>query len=385
MEQNNPFSTYGRMALKIAFKFLLLVPIPLFMIWFNFTVDRSGYFQGDQFERETAQALLEGHDLSHYEKMDERQILRLYVQNLPADQCPSTIALGSSRILQVDTRIAGDENFFNAGMIGADVRDVMSTFYLFAREGKFPKNVIIGVDPWLFSGKQEALDSRADNALFQEFLSEGLGRSSDYEAPDQVALWKVLTDPAYFQGNLAYYFRDKSNVAHPVIVTGENILHQDTEVKRSDGSVVYTEEFRTLSHEQIDALAVEQGGTALRLDFDQMDPGQMELFDAFIQYGRQHGVNFVFVLIPYHPLTYYVIQQNHSINPIYNGFFQVEDWLRQYAKQQNIPLYGSYNAESLGLIGDDFYDGLHCRGTAIASFFPGMQAVLAQQGGAQLA
>lgn len=377
-------SNYGRTALKIAAKFLLLLPIPLFMIWVNFTVDRSGYFQGDQFERETAQALLEGHNLSHYEKMDERQIVRLYVQNLPQEQIPSTIALGSSRVLQINTEIAGDENFFNAGMIGADVRDVMSTFYLFAREDKLPKNVILSIDPWLFSGKPDALDSRADNELFQEFLSEGLGIHSDYEAPDSVDLWKVLTDPAYFQGNVAYYFRDKSDTAHPVVVSGDDMLHQDTEVKCSDGSVVYTEEFRTLSHEQIDALAVEQGGTALRLDFDQLDPGQIELFDSFIQYGRQRGVNFVFVLIPYHPLTYYVIQQNHSVNPIYSGFFQVEDWLRQYAAEQNIPIYGSYDGESLGLIGDDFYDGLHCRGTAIASFFPGMQAILAQQSGAQL-
>lgn len=379
------FCAYARVAVKIALKFLLLLPIPLFMIWVNFSVDRSGYFQGDQFERETAQALLEGHNLSHYEKMDERQIVRLYVQNLPKEKTPSTIALGSSRVLQINTQIAGDDSFFNAGMIGADVRDVMSTFYLFVREDKLPKNVILSIDPWLFSGKPDALDNRANSKLFLEFLSQGLGMESDYEAPDPVDLWKVLMDPAYFQGNIAYHFRDKADTAHPIVVNGEDMLHQDTEVKCSDGSVLYTEEFRTLSHEQIEVLAVEQGGTALRLDFDQLDPGQIALFDSFIEYGRSHGVNFVFVLIPYHPLTYYVIQQNHSTNPIYSGFFQVEDWLYQYAADHNIPIYGSYDGESLGLIGDDFYDGLHCRGSAIARFFPGMQTILAQQSGAQLA
>ena len=59
--------------------------------------------------------------------------------------------------------------------------------------------------------------------------------------------------------------------------------------------------------------------------------------------------------------------------------------MREYAAEQDIPLYGSYDAESLGLIGDDFYDGLHCRGTGIAKFFPGMDAVLAAQSGAELA
>ena len=385
-KRSSPLSRFFQNSFRILFKALLLLPIPLFMVWFNFTVDRSGYFQGDQFEREVADALLAGQDLSNYEKMDERQILRLYVQNLPEDRIPDTIALGSSRILQMDAQISGAESFFNAGMIGADVRDVMSSLYLFAREGKLPRNVIVGIDPWIFSPCSEALDIRADDDLYQEFLSEALGRTSDYEAPDQVELWKVVTDPAYFQGNVTYYFKDKSDDAHPTVVTGDEIYHQDTEVKRSDGSVLYTEEYRAWTHDQIEALALEQGGTALRLnDFPQIPDDKAQLFDAFIQYGRQQGVNFVFVLVPYHPLAYYVIQQNHAACQCYTGFFQVEPWLRDYAQQQGIPLYGSYNAQALGLVGDDFYDGLHCRGTGIAKFFPGMDAVLAQQSGAQLA
>ena len=371
-------------AFKIIGKFLLLLPIPLFMMWFNYTVDRSGYFQGDQFEREVAEALLAGQDLSNYEKMDERQILKLYVQNLPEDRIPDTIALGSSRILQMDHTIADADSFFNAGMIGADIRDVFNSLYLFIRENKIPKNVIIGVDPWLFSPCSESLDIRADDELYQEFLSEALGRTSEYEAPDQVALWKVLTDPAYFQGNLDYYFKDKVDDEHPTVVTGDEVFHQSTEVKRSDGSVLYTEEYRNWTHDQIDALAVEQGGTALRLnDFPDLDPEKTELFDAFIQYGKAHEVNFVFVLVPYHPLSYYIIGQNHAASQLYTGFFSVEPWLIDYAQQQGIPLYGSYDAESLGMIGDDFYDGLHCRGTGIDKFFPGMHAVLAEQGGAQ--
>ena len=384
-EQKKP----GRIltALKILGKFALLLPILLFMMWFNFKVDRSGYFQGDQFEREVAEALLAGEDLSNYEKMDERQILRLYVQNLPEDRIPDTIALGSSRILQMDHTIAGTESFFNAGMIGADVRDVMNSLYLFIREGKIPKNVIVGIDPWIFSPCSEALDIRADDALYQEFLSVALGRTSDYEAPDQVALWKVLLDPAYFQGNLEFYFKDKTDSEHPTVVTGDEVFHQATEVKRSDGSVVYTEEYRNWGHEQIDALALEQGGTALRLnDFPDLPADKLELFDAFIQYGRDNGVNFIFVLVPYHPLAYYIIEQNHEAGGgLYSGFFAVEPWVREYAAEQDIPLYGSYDAESLGLIGDDFYDGLHCRGTGIAKFFPGMDAVLAAQSGAELA
>ena len=132
----------------------------------------------------------------------------------------------------------------------------------------------------------------------------------------------------------------------------------------------------------VDLLAVQQGGTATRLsDFDELSAGQIELFDAFIQYGRQNGVNCVFVLVPYHPLAYYVMSQTHAEQQCYSGFFSVEPWLREYAAQNHIPLYGSYDAESLGLVGDDFYDGIHCKGSGIAKFFPGMRAVLAGQSG----
>lgn len=125
--------------LEAAVKLVLLAgPVLFLMVYVNYTVDRSGYFQGDQFEREVAQALLAGQDLSHYEKMDERQIVRLYAKNLAPEQPLDTIALGSSRILQMDAAVADADSFFNAGMIGADVRDLMSTLYLFIREGKTP-------------------------------------------------------------------------------------------------------------------------------------------------------------------------------------------------------------------------------------------------------
>lgn len=368
--------------LEAGVKLLLFVPILFLMVYVNYTVDRSGYFQGDQFEREVAEALLAGQNLSHYEKMDERQIVRLYVQNLPETPPLDTIALGSSRILQMDASVADAESFFNAGMIGADVRDVMSTLYLFIRDGKAPKNVIIGVDPWLFSANPETLDARADAELYEEFLSEALGRESSYDAPDPVKAWDVLLDPAYFQGNIAWASRDTGDEEHPVTVTEGELWQQDTEVKRSDGSVVYTREMRAYTHDEVELLAVEQGGTALRLnDFDSLSPDKIALFDEFIQYGRQNGVNFVFVLVPYHPLTYYVISQAQAEQQCYNGFFAVEPWLREYAAKNHIPLYGSYDAEALGLTGEDFYDGLHCKGSGIAKFFPGMHAVLAGQSG----
>ena len=59
------------------------------------------------------------------------------------------------------------------------------------------------------------------------------------------------------------------------------------------------------------------------------------------------------------------------------GFFQVENWLRQYCADNNVPIYGSYDPACIeGLQETDFFDGLHCGGTGIARFFPGIPQAL---------
>ena len=71
--------------LRILSRVLLLLPIPVFMVWFSYTVDRSGLFQGDLAPREAANLLLQNKNVTNFEQMDERQIVRLYVQNLPEE------------------------------------------------------------------------------------------------------------------------------------------------------------------------------------------------------------------------------------------------------------------------------------------------------------
>ena len=104
--------------LEILIKFCFFIPILLFMVWFSHKVDISGLFQGELAPREVANMLLAGETVSNYDKMDERAVLELYVQNLPEDQIPDTIALGSSRVLQLRQELGGG-SFFNMGLSGA--------------------------------------------------------------------------------------------------------------------------------------------------------------------------------------------------------------------------------------------------------------------------
>lgn len=367
---------------EIGLKFCLFLPILLFMVWFSYKVDISGLFQGELAPREVANMLLAGQNVSDYEKMDERQVLELYVQNLPQEQVPDTLALGSSRVMQLSADLVGG-SYFNGGMSGGSAMDVMNTWYLFERAGKTPKNLILCVDAWLFNGAAAAdLNKNSDTQLFSEFLEKGLGLASDYEEPDQVELWKALVDPAYFQGNVKYYLKqrqtgrleseDGSSIPfRPVTGSLENLNYA---VKRADGSIQYPVDFRNWSYDQVMAEVLDQAGTIGAMHgFEQMDPYWTDLFDRFIRHVQAQGTNVVFLLTPYHPfIALHVYNNPQGLT----GFFEVEPWLREYAAQHDIPLYGSYHAGRVGVQESMFFDGVHCKPQALQLMFPGIEAAL---------
>lgn len=368
---------------KTAFKCLLLVPILVFMVVVSYNVDRSGLFQGALAPRRIVDLMLEGYDVTNFEQMDERQVVQLYAQDVP--EAPEAIGIGSSRVLQFNRENTGVDSFFNMGVTGADVRDNMTSYYKMVSYGKTPKVLIWSLDPWVFYGSEAAFDSRADADLYNEFLTKVLNVPTDYEEPDKIELWRALADPAYFQGNVDYYVKnhgqaivtdDDGNPIEFNPVEGDP-YNQPTTIKRSDGSVLYDVAFRNQSADQIRTLAAEacMSFNSVHMEgFDEMSETQIQAFDSFIKYAQSQGTTVILVLSPWHPYLYgYLLTEpdNHK------GFFQVENWVRQYAADNNIPLYGSYDPECIeGLQETDFFDGLHCSGTGIERFFPGVPQVL---------
>ena len=399
------------------------------MVWFSYNVDRSGLFQGDLAPREVANLLLESKDVTNFEQMDERQVVRLYIQNLTEETTPEVIGLGSSRVLQFTRDIIGSDRFFNLGVTGADVWDVMTTFYLMDKEGRLPKTVVWSVDPWVLYGGENSLDSRADADLYKEFLQEILHIDTGYQEPDKVELWKALAEPAYFQGNVDYYLQsrngqaldDSGNAIPFQEVTGDP-YDQPTAIKRGDGSILYSASYRGRDAAEISADAMLQLGTfdSLHMEgFTQLDETRCKAVMAFIQYLRSRDVNVILVLSPFYPTLYQELFNQYTYSGQHSGFFQVESWLRSYAASENIPLIGSYDpctlidleaslanwdklAGEAGTSTQEFlradqyaearqqatvylnpwpdysayYDGVHCTGELLHAFFPSVDRIL---------
>ncbi len=293
--------------LKTASRLVLLVPILVFMVAFSYNVDRSGLFQGALAPRRIVDLMLQGYDVTNFEQMDERQVVQLFAQDV--EQAPEAIGIGSSRVLQFNRENTGVDTFFNMGVTGADVRDNMTSYYKMVSYGKTPKVLLWSIDPWVFYGSEDAFDSRADADLYNEFLTKVLNVPTDYEEPDKVESWKALADPAYFQGNVDYYIKnrgqttvtdDDGNTIEFNPVQGDP-YDQTTTIKRSDGSVLYDVAFRTQTADQVRTLAAEacMSFNSVHMEgFDEMSTTQIQAFESFMDYAREQGTTVILVLSP---------------------------------------------------------------------------------------
>ena len=395
--------------LRLIFATLAVCPVFLFVVWFNYTVDCSGLYQGDLVYRNIAELLLQENNVSGFSMMDHRAVAERYIQLLPVEQVHDTVTIGSSRVMQLTKELIGT-SFFNYGVTGGDYRDVMNHFYMLDKYGKLPKRVVLGVDPWLF--RADALDKRSNAELFEEMQAEALGHKTGYVAPQPSKAYlkadelvqkltdgtynltnlnittetlPALLDLAYFQGNLDYWWenRDAEAVSSEVTDTGyvveyravtdEELVDNDGEIKMGDGSVWYAAHFRNASQEAVTSQAHTHAGTFVYMEgYTELEQAQCELFEQFVAYMQSCGVEVIFYLSPYHPFTY-EYQQLYK-QEVVGGFFEVEPYLRDYAAQQGITVVGSYDPTKLGLTGEDFYDGLHVRTSGIAKFFGGFDA-----------
>lgn len=358
--------------LKIIGKTLLLLPLVAAMVWANFTIDMSGMFHGEQFEKDIALAMETGQAVDNYDRMNERGVLRQIAQSIETPY--DVLAFGSSRVLQLREGMVGGGRFLNCGVSAADFVDILSLYYEFDRAGMQPGTVILQLDPWILSRYSYDRQQKSDKNLFAEFLNLRLGYDLPFTAAtdDTAEKVKALLSPSYLQGNLQAYLKGGDNYTPPAIVQGDLTNHKSN-VKLSDGSVLYIPSFRNASPEEVLEQTRNHAVNFMWMDeFYELDPELCGIFDSFVQYLKGQGIKVVFLLSPYHPLVY----TNATEYPEkYAGFFQTEPYFVQYALQNDIPVYGSYNPFVAGTLEDAFYDGLHIKEEALARVLPSLPEI----------
>ena len=358
----------------------MFTPLLALIVYVNYSVDCQGYFLGELDVRGIVEMILDGKDLIGFDGILDRQreVLDTLVANMNDDTVPETIALGSSRAMQFSQEIVGT-SFYNSSMSGADFCELLCEFYIYDRRDRLPQNVIIGIDPWIFNLDVDAQSKRSDPMMYAEFVSERLGIPIPYETEDTSFNWQYLSDLSYFQGNL-------ESLQNRVDTDGEllqpvpdgvdpHTLHP--EVRRSDGSVIYGISFRNRPQEEVDAdILFQANGMAFLWNYPEPDPERLAIFEAWIRYMQEKGINVFFFLGPYPPAEYDSALENPEM---YGGLLGTEEAIRALGRKYNIPVYGSYDPYAIPVDNSDFYDGLHPRYECVAQLFPGIPKALADR------
>lgn len=140
------------------------------MVWFSYTVDRSGLFQGELAPRRIVDLMLQGYDVSNFEQMNEieREVVSCLHRMFRTPR--KLIGIGSDAYYSSHGNLS-EPTVFPAWALhcGADVRDNMTSYYKMVCYGKAPKVLIWSVDPLVLYGDEAAFDKRADVELYNEF------------------------------------------------------------------------------------------------------------------------------------------------------------------------------------------------------------------------
>lgn len=354
---------------KLIKKLLLFTPLLAGMMFVSYKVDPSGLFWGSGFERIASEYMLQGFYIDGYERLDGRTLNETYAKNV--SYAPQILVNGSSRSMMIDSSfVAGDKTFYNAANVGGDIYDFFTSYYIFAKENKEPEIMVLGVDPWIFNDDDSAIDMRSNAELYYEFMGEELGYTDyTYEEPNPYEKYQALIDPSYFQGSVAYYFKDKSADATPQIVEESEVYNHNEVIKTPDGSIIYDVKFRTRPQEQADYDALTMSHTDIyRLhDFYQLSETYTEQFERFISYLQAKNIKVIIYIPAYHPYVYDAMAADYQT---YHCLFEVEEYLKNISKEYSLEIYGSYSPYRLNLTNEDFYDGLHLRPESVKKVLP---------------
>lgn len=339
--------------LRIFFrKCLWLLPIPLVVVGTNAWMDPAHMLGPYEEERQVAQLLLQGQDVSMAANFDERMVQRYYIEGLTERE--QVVVLGSSRSMQVGSEIFGP-SFFNNSLPGASIEDFLGLYHIYHRRNLLPAQIVLCVDPWLLNAhngqtRWKSLRGDVDGFLRRLPAPRRLG-------PGSFPLDKYyeLVTPGYFQASLELLAAPQKKPPDGYTKRRDGVWIYPLEKKRATASEVRAQTEEYLSHNIVYSLE----------EFRKMAPALQSQFEQFVDLALRDQVKMAFFLSPYHPMVY-----DHLIHSErYQIVADVERYFRSIAQRKGVRVVGSYDPARAGLGEEDFYDGLHPKPGALQKLF----------------
>lgn len=269
------------------------------------------------------------------------------------------VILGSSRSAMLMAEQFHEDSFYNMWTSGGStVNDYLAEVYLLYSQDKLPERMLIEISPSFFnanSGEQRWLEWEDNVSCMRALLDEDI-LESHYEQSLGIQ-WEDLFSPSYFQ----YNFEELLKGNRMWIRETQKSSDMDYSVHKSDGGLTYSREFEErYSTEKVAEMTdriCERKDISCCSDYDEMDAGYQEDFERLIAFLTGHGVEVGFYLPPYSKTMYNCVisEEAYAVIP------EVERYVLEFAGENQLKVYGSFDPEKSGLELSDFYDPYHVR------------------------
>jgi len=277
----------------------------------------------------------------------------------------AVIATGSSRTKELRRRYLanGKYSFFNHAVNGANLEDYIAILGAYKKfHGYFPKEVILGVDPWILNRNNGRIRWKAIQNY--TIYAKQITKTDKAQIPQRLFFLKKyqeLLNYTYTLANIRHILTKLQRKKPYYIV---NNLEVDDFLREPDASIHYPYEtrFPNLKEVNLKALKYTKGSVYGLENFDYAN--KKEKFQQLVDTLQNEGVYVTLFLAPYHPLTYDIL----SKVPKYK-IKELENYFHKFAKQNHLKIVGSYNPHKLHLSEKDFFDGMHCNDHVIKQVF----------------
>jgi peptidoglycan/LPS O-acetylase OafA/YrhL len=288
---------------------------------------------------------LAAHDVILSSNINERIFVKNRIKY--EDLKPEAIVIGSSRIMQVSSKVANLE-LLNLSVSGASLEDLIAIWEL--SSSKFnPVYVFLGADPWIFNtnsgqSRWKSLEAEYGLALSRLGLAKEVSRTQSRSTSSLMSLAVKF-----------YYSVNQSKI------TADDDTPSLVDKIRKDGSRVYNLAYATRSPEEIERGALSFASYAM--SNYQYSYKARDILERFVSYLKAQNLKVVLVLSPFHPKLYTQMRLHDR------KFLEIESIFKEVAVMYGVQLIGSYDPAKVGCSPEDFYDGMHPKDNCMKRVF----------------
>ena len=349
----------------------IILPLLIFVVGVNVYVDPANTYRTIPVSNKIISAFRSDQNMIISENYSDRTLIKKII--LETDLSAPTIVMGSSRGAQISSDILGSESL-NTSVTAAALEDIAAIWQMYLDSGKADdlENVVLSIDPWIFNenNNEARYQSYYYSYAKQFFRSCGLDLNTKNYLR-YLGLGTNCISVAYFQASVKALPGRIAQDPIELFVPTDMPQAMGSPVLRSDNSYVYP-----MNYEYAEPTAVyDRVSLALRGIVDTFEeakhPSERNtvVFENLILSIQSKGINVYFVISPYNP---YVWDAMAADPKRYSFIFEVEDYLKDFAGNNGIPVAGSYDPGACGFSYGEFMDALHINSAATAILIDGL-------------